>query len=242
MPLYRHQKDGEYIETVEQYKARIERCSDEYHMVKEVANYLETKVLNKVLFKNISNNYEDSALLRHFNTSALVEGANVIIYDTLKNAPTSNRGSDIGSWSQLVNTATMLQETTAKLKDVTSIMSFQLDREAYKKRIEELSESNIAGASGIMHVADSMVMFLHIAKEDYKDYRILKQCDEWGRGETIEVELDPKKNYSAFRVMKTRNNSKGTIYVTETDLNRNTWDEIPGELIVKNSRSMNWKK
>lgn len=242
MPMYRHQKDGEYTETVEEYKARIAKYSDEYQMVKEVANYLETKVQNKVLFKNISNNYEDASLLRHFNTSALVEGANVIIYDTLKNAPTSGKNSDIGSWSQLVNTATVLQETTAKLKDVTSIMSFQLDREAYKKRIEELSESNVAGASGIMHVADSMIMFLHIAKEDYKDYRILKQCDEWGKGETIEVELDPKKNYSAFRIMKTRRNSKGSIYVTETDLNRNTWDEISGELIVKNPRSINWKK
>ena len=242
MPMYRHQRNGEYIETIEEYKARVAQYSEEYQMVKEVANYLETKVKNKMLFKNISNNYGDTALLRHFNQSALVEGANVIIYDTLKNAPTSGKNSDIGSWSQLVNTATILQETTAKLKDVTSIMSFQLDREAYKKRIEELSESNIAGASGIMHVADSMIMFLHIAKEDYKDYRILKQCDEWGKGETIEVELDPKKMYSAFRIMKTRRNSKGSIFVTETDLNQNIWNEIQGELIVKNPRSMNWKK
>ena len=240
--MYRHQRDGEYIETIEEYKARVAQYSEEYQMVKEVANYLETKVKNKMLFKNISNNYGDTALLRHFNQSALVEGANVIIYDTLKNAPTSGKNSDIGSWSQLVNTATILQETTAKLKDVTSIMSFQLDREAYKKRIEELSESNIAGASGIMHVADSMIMFLHIAKEDYKDYRILKQCDEWGKDETIEVELDPKKMYSAFRIMKTRRNSKGSIFVTETDLNQNIWNEIQGELIVKNPRSINWKK
>ena len=238
LPMHRYHKDGEYTETVEQYRNRVMKNSDEYNMVKTVTDYLEKNVQNKILFKNIASNYGDSALLCHYNQLCLVGGTDVIIYDTLKNAPTSGKNSDIGSWAQLVNTATLLQETTAKLKNVSSIMSFQLDREAYKKRIEELSESNIAGASGIMHIADSMVMFLHLSKEDYKDYRIIKQCDEWGKEETVEVELNPDKMYSAFRVMKTRRGSKGSIFVTETDLNLNTWNEIQGELVVKKPRSL----
>ena len=243
LPMYRYyNKDGEYTESAEQYKDRVAKHSDEYQMVKSVTNYLEQNVQNRILFKNIASNYGDAALLRHYNQMALVEGADVIIYDTLKNAPTSGKNSDIGSWSQLVNTATILQETTAKLKNVRSIMSFQLDRESYKKRIEELSESNIAGASGIMHIADSMVMFLHLSKSDYADYKIAQKCDEWGKGEVVETDLDMKKTYSAFRVMKTRRGSKGNIFVTETDLNLNTWDEIPGDLVVKNTRPMTWKK
>lgn len=237
-PMYRYyDKEGNYTETEEQYKMRVSKNSDEYNMVKTVMEYLEKNVQNKILFKNITNNYSDASLIRHFNQEVLVNGSDVVIYDTIKNAPSNNKtGSDIGSWSQLVNTATILQETTAKLKTATAIMSFQLDRSAYKKRIEELNEDNIAGASGIMHVADQMCMFLHMKPADYKDYKLSQKVEAWGDNETVGTELNPNKRYTCFRIMKNRRGSKGPIFVTETDLNLNTWKEIPGELIVEKPR------
>lgn len=242
-PMYRYyNKDGEYTETTEQYHTRVAKSSQEYQKVKIVTEYLEKNVQNKLFFKNVMSNYGDSALLRHFNQSAMVDGSNVIIYDTLKNSPSNDKGSDIGSWSQLVNTATMLQEATAKQKDVSLVMSFQLDRSAYSKRIEEINESNIAGASGIMHVVDNMVMFLHIDKRDYKDYKLQKPCEKYGKGETIGEDLDINKNYSAFKITKTRRGSKGSIFVTETDLNLNTWQELPYELVVEKPRAAKWNQ
>lgn len=238
-PMYRYyDKNGNYTETEEQYKTRVAKSSDEYNMVKTVMEYLEKNVNNKIFFKNITSNYSDASLVRHFNQEILVNGANVVIYDTIKNAPSDNKtGSDIGSWAQLVNTATVLQETVAKLKTASAIMSFQLDRNAYRKRIEELSEDNIAGASGIMHIADQMCMFLHMKQEDYKDYKISQKVDAWGQNEKIGIELNPNKRYTGFRIMKNRRGSKGPIFVTETDLNLNTWKEMPGELIVEKPRA-----
>ena len=240
LPMYRHyDKEGNQIETEEQFRERVAKNSDEYQMVKTVMEYLEKNVNNKIYFKNITNNYGDTSLVRYFNQEILVNGTNVVIYDTIKNAPSnSSTGSDIGSWAQLVNTATILQETVAKLKTAAAIMSFQLDRSAYKKRIEELSEDNIAGASGIMHIADQMCMFLHLKQQDYKDYKISQKVSEWGDTEKIGVELNPNKQYTGFRIMKNRRGSKGSIFVTETDLNLNTWKEIPGELIVEKPRAM----
>lgn len=239
-PMYRYyDKEGNYTETEEQYRARVAKHSDEYNMVKTVMEYLEKNVNNRIFFKNITNNYGDASLVRHFNQEILVNGTDVVIYDTIKNAPSDNKtGSDIGSWAQLVNTATILQETVAKLKTAAAIMSFQLDRNAYRKRIEELSEDNIAGASGIMHIADQMCMFLHMKQADYKDYKISQKVDTWGDNETVGVDLDPTKHYTGFRIMKNRRGSKGPIFVTETNLNLNTWKELPGELIVEKPRAV----
>ena len=239
-PMYRYyDNDGNYVESEEQYKARVEKCSDEYNMVKTVMNYLEKNVNNKVLFKNITNNYGDASLIRHFNQEILVNGSNVVIYDTIKNAPTNVKtGSDIGSWANLVNTATILQEAVAKLNSAAAIMSFQLDRSAYRKRIEELNEDNIAGASGIMHIADEMLMFLHLKPADYKDYKLSQKMDTWGQNEMVGKDLDVNKKYTCFRIMKNRRGSKGPIFVTETDLNLNTWKELPGELVVEKARAI----
>lgn len=238
-PIYRHcnKNTGEYTETMEQYRARVAKHSDEYNMVKEVTNYLEQNVRDKMLFKNVASNYGDTALLRHLNQSVLAEGSDVVIYDTIKNASSVNGTGKIGDWAALLNTATILQEATAKLKTVSSIMSFQLDRSAYKKRIEELSAENIASSSGMLTIADQLIMFLHMKKEDYKDYKIEKKMEAWGKNEVVTTDLDVNKNLSAFRIMKNRRaGGKDKIFITETDLNLNVWNEIDGKLIVENAR------
>ena len=244
LPMYRHyNKDGEYTETTEQYKARVAKYSDEYQMVKTVTEYLEKNVQDKMLFKNVTSNYSDTALLRHLNQAVLTEGSSVVIYDTIKNASSANGSGKIGDWAALLNTATLLQEATAKLKTATSIMSFQLDRGAYKKRIEELSAENIASSSGMLTIADQLIMFLHMTKEDYKDYKIDKRVDAWGKDDVVETDLDINKNYSAFRIMKNRRaGGKDRIFITETDLNLNTWQEVPGNLKVEKMRPINWSK
>lgn len=245
LPMYRYydKSTGEYTETAEQYRARVAKHSDEYNMVKEVTNYLEKNVRDKMLFKNVASNYSDTALLRHLNQSVLTEGSDIVIYDTIKNASSTSGNSKIGDWAALLNTATILQEATAKLKTVSSIMSFQLDRSSYKKRIEELSADNVASSSGMLTIADQMIMFLHMKKEDYKDYKIAKKMDVWGKDEIVTTDLDANKNYSAFRIMKNRRSGgKDKIFLTETDLNLNTWCEADGQLVVEKMRPSNWEK
>ena len=83
-------------------------------------------------------------------------------------------------------------------------------------------------------------MFLHIKKGDYKDYKLAKKIDVWGKNEVVGTDLDINKNYTAFRIMKNRRGSKGPIFVTETDLNLNTWQELPEELIVEKPRAVKW--
>jgi hypothetical protein len=165
-----------------------------------------------------------------------VDGSDVIIYDTIKNSSSQNGNGKIGDWAALLNTGTLLQETIAKLKSATAIMSFQLDRSSYRKRIEELTEDNIASSAGLLTIADQLVMFLHMKPEDYKDYKIAQKVETWGKDEVVNVDLDKNKRYTSFRIMKNRRGSKGPIFLTETDLNLNTWSEVPGELVVEKMR------
>lgn len=247
-PIYRLlDKDGNYIETAEQYRSRVEKKSNEYLQVKEVARYLQTKVKNKLLFKDIASNYSDSALLRHVNSAIIKTGSDVVIYDTLKNAPSVNGISKIGSWDSLMTTATLLQESVAKIGSASAIFSFQLDRSAYHRRPDELNSDNIASCAQLLHIADEMIMFSHLKKEDYADYRMLVPENMWGEGKAglIDKELDLNKNYAIFRIMKNRRaGGKDKMFITEIDLNKNTWNEIVnGELkCIKPRNSNKWNQ
>ena len=241
--LYRYKdNDGNFTETAEQYQARIEKNSDEYQMVKTVAEYLQKNVKNRLLFKDIASNYTDNALIRYFNTAIMANGSDVVIYDTLKNSPSVGGTSKIGDWSSLMTTATLLQEAVAKAGRASAIFSFQLDRSAYHKRPDELSADNIASCSQLLHIADEMLMMQHLKVEDYQDYRICTKNPTWGSGkdDIVEKELDINKRYSVYRITKNRRGGgKDKMFVTETNLDTNVWSEINGELKCIKPRAAN---
>lgn len=235
--IYRkHNSDGEFTESLEEFRKRVAKESSEYQQVCEVARYLENNMKDKFLFKDVVGNYSDEAMIRLFNQAVLCSGADVICYDTLKPPPATS-SSKTGDWSVFQQTATRLQECVQKLKTAAGIFTIQADRAAIHKRIEELTQDSIAMSSSLFHLLDECVGWLHIKPEDYKDYAIARYNPQYG--EVVEQDLDPKKKYVGKRLLKNRRGNKGSLFVFEVNLDTNVWSQIDGELIVKNSRNAN---
>lgn len=238
--IYRkHNDDGEFTESLEDFKNRVAKESSEYQQVCEVARFLEDNMKDQFLFKDVTGNYSDEAMIRLFNQAVLCSGADVICYDTLKPAPTTGKDK-AGDWAAFQQTATRLQECIQKLKTPSGIFTIQADRGAVHKRIEELTQDSIAMSSQIFHLIDECVGWLHVRPEDYGDYAILKYDPHFGG--TVEQALDPKKRYTGLKLLKNRRGSKGSIFVLETNLDTNVWSQIDGELIVKKAKSAGFTK
>lgn len=235
--MYRkHNADGEFTESIEDFRKRVASESTEYQQVCEVARYLENNMKDKFLFKDVTGNYSDEAMIRLFNQAVLCSGADVICYDTLK-PPPSTSNSKVGDWAVFQQTATRLQECVQKLKTAAGVFTVQADRASVHKRIEEMTQDSIAMSSALFHLVDECVGWLHIKPEDYHDYAIAHYDPKYG--EVVESDLDPKKQYTGLKILKNRRGNKGSIFVMETNLDTNVWSQIDGELIVKNSRNAN---
>lgn len=232
-------KEGNYIESLEDFRTRVYKESSEYQQVCEVARFLEENMKDKFLFKDVTANYSDENITRIFSQAGLCTGADVICYDTLKPAPTSN-GGKVGDWATFQQTATRLQECIQKLKTVAGIFTTQADRGAIHKRIEQLTQDSFSMNSSLFHLLDECMGWLHIKPEDYKDYAILQYDKHYG--ETVEKELDPKKKYVGCKLLKNRRGNKGHLIAMTVDLDANIWEQVDGELIVKNSKPDTWSK
>lgn len=234
--IYRkHNNDGEFTESLEDFRARVAKESSEYNQVCEVARYLENNMKDKFLFKDVTANYSDESMIRLFSQAVLCSGTDVICYDTLKPPPSTN--NKVGDWAVFQQTATRLQECVQKLKTAAGVFTVQADRSSVHKRIEEMTQDSIAMSSSLFHLVDECVGWLHIKPEDYKAYAIARYNPQYG--EVVEQDLDPKKKYTGLKILKNRRGAKGSIFVLETNLDTNVWEQIDGELIVKNSRNIN---
>lgn len=232
-------KDGNFTESIEDFRARVYKESTEYQQVCEVARYLENNMKDKFLFKDVTGNYSDESMVRLFSQAVLCSGADVVCYDTLKPPPSSG-GGKIGDWATFQQTATKLQECIQKLKTASGIFTTQADRSSVHKRIEQLTQDSFSMNSSLFHLLDECMGWLHIKPEDYKDYAILQYNKHYG--EVVECELSPNKKYVGARLLKNRRGNKGHLFVMEVDLDTNVWEQIDGELIVKNSKPDTWGK
>ena len=224
--VYRHMdKDGNFTETVDQFKARLEQVSREYRDVKSAIKWFEEKGKNKIWFKNCSANYSDESLQRLVRQAVYQRSADVWFYDTLKHGT----GSDMSKWADLVQTATRLCEMNATLP-TASIMSAQLNNAAFQIRPEDMTSSTLASASYIYHLFDVMIVMQHLKADVYKDY-VLRVKDA-NTGKDIDVPLDESKRYTAANLLKNRRGSKH-LFLLETDLNTNVWTQQHGFLIPK---------
>lgn len=239
--LYRHKNaNGDYIETVEDFKKRVKEHSDEFNQVQEVLRFLETNMANRFLFKDVTSNYSDEAIVRMVNQSAITMGVDVLGYDTCK--PWSGKADkNAPQWLQFYQTVTKFTEAIQKVKTVAGIFTAQADRNAIHTPIENISIDNIANASQIYHLLDGAYMFKHILPNEYERYAIKNPHSAWG--EDGEDSLNPNKKYVAMRILKNRRNAKGDIYIFEVDLNRNIWAQLDDcELIVKKDIAASWSK
>lgn len=233
--IYRNiDAEGRYSETVEQFKARLEKTSAEYRGVKSAMQWFEEFGQNTILFKNCSADYSDTNLQRMVRQFVLSKGVDVWFYDTLKHS--SN--SDMSKWSDFVQTTTKLCELNQVLKS-SAIMSAQMNNSAFQMRPEDVNASAISNASYIYHLFDQMLVLLHLKKDMYDDYYLKQRLDD---GSYRKIDLSPDEHLTACSLIKNRRGSKN-VYLLNTDLDRNLWQEKNGILIPKekkNKKELMW--
>lgn len=239
--MYRYKnQNGEYIETVDEFRKRVESKSDEFNQVQEVLRFVEKNMANRFLFKDVTSNYSDEAIVRMVNQAAITMGVDVLGYDTCK--PWSGKSDkNAPQWLQFYQTVTKFTEAIQKVKTVAGIFTAQADRGAIHTPIENIAIDNIANASQIYHLLDGAYMFKHILPNEYERYAIKNPNSAWG--EDGEESLNPDKKYCAMRILKNRRNNKGDTYIFEVDLDRNLWIQLDNcELIVKKEVTTSYGK
>ena len=217
-------KEGNYTETVEQFKERLMKTSSEYRGVKNAMAWFEEFGKNTILFKNCSADYSDANLQRMVRQFVLSKGVDVWFYDTLKHSS----DSDMSKWSDFVQTTTRLCELNQTLKS-SAILSAQMNNNAFQMRPEDVNASAISNASYIYHLFDQMLVLLHLKDDMYDDYVLQRKRND---GSTQEFELNKDVKLTACSLIKNRRGAKD-VYLLRTDLNRNLWQEENGVLRPK---------
>lgn len=217
--------EGNFIETIEQFKERIQRTSQEYRNVKNAMKWFEERK-SKIWFKNCSANYSDESLQRLVRQAVYQHNVDVWFYDTLKHGT----GSDMSKWTDLVQTATRLCEMNATLP-TASIMSAQLNNIAFQTKPEDMTSSTLASASYIYHLFDVMIVMQHLKPEMYKDY-VLQVKDN--NGGIAYKNLDPNRHLTAANLLKNRRGGKA-MYLIDSELNENTWIQQNGILLPRSA-------
>lgn len=208
---------GEYIESEEAYVERVEKNSEEYRRIVQVAEWLETQP--QILVKELVE-YDDITLEFEIKKHQTVHGCKYYFYDTLK-----NDNDSIGDWSALKKTTTALKELANQLK-VYVYGSIQLSDDTVFTDPFQMSSNNIANCKQLKHLVDALCLCKRLDKDNYHNYCYVPNNTDWGDNSTLD--LDPRKKYYCCVVDKNRDGEK-PIVLFEVDLNRNTWYEI-GEL------------
>lgn len=230
--IYRNtDDDGNYTESVDQFRNRLEKTSAEYRSVKNAMKWFEEKGKSQIWFKNCSDNYSDESLQRLVRQAIYQHSVDVWFYDTLKHGT----GSDMSKWADLVQTATRLTEMNATLP-TAAVMSAQLNNSALSMRPEDMNSSNLASASYIYHLFDVMIVMMHLKPEWYKDYSLVTK--DFKTGKETSIELDDKSHFTAANLIKNRRGPKA-MYLLNSDLNRNVWIQQNGILVPKQKTQKN---
>ena len=218
-------RDGNYIETVDQFRERLEKTSKEYRSVKDAMKWFEEKGKSHIWFKNCAANYSDESLQRLVRQSIYQHNIDIWFYDTLKHGT----GSDMSKWTDLVQTATKLTEMNATLP-TAAVMSAQLNNSALSMRPEEMTNANLASASYIYHLFDVMIVMMHLKKEWYKDYSLVTKDPSTGK--EITRDLDDNAHITAANLIKNRRGPK-QMFALSSNLNTNVWIQQNGILVPK---------
>ena len=164
--IFRKQnEDGEYIETIDEFTARVYEESEEYRNVLDVCQWIESESQGLIIAKDVSADYSDKSLRFEIQKAALTQGVKYVFYDTLKNDIAS-----IGEWAAFKVTATELEEIAKNLK-IFIYGSIQLAENAHEYLPDELNSNNIAESKMIKHVAWTMVLFKEIPKDKFVKYQ-----------------------------------------------------------------------
>ena len=224
--IYRHKdSQGNFTETVDQFKDRLMVESNEYKQVKDVIKWFEEQGTHKIWFKNCAANYSDESIQRLVRQAILQRSCDVWFYDTLKHGT----GSDMSKWSDLVQTTTRLCEMNQTLP-TAAIFSCQLNNSALTMKPEEMTSSQLGYASYIYQLFNVMITIQHMRQNWYQDYSLM--IKDPTTGQVTYKNLDENAQLSAANLLKNRRGSKN-IYLLQRDLDRNIWQQVNGILVPK---------
>jgi hypothetical protein len=212
-------KEGNFIESEEDFRKRVRDNSTEYRQIQEIMKFVESESQGRFFFKNIGACYEDEVLEQEIKKASVIYNCHGVAYDTLK-------CSGVEDFAKLAATATKITEWIHDLKKMYCICTFQLTDSAWDVPIENLNSQEIASSKRLMHVADTLQMWKHLTEDDKRNYTYLDETDDNSWGEPIEKDLDPTKNYVGLRVVKNRYGAKNDLVCFEVQMNENIWKEI----------------
>ena len=215
-------KDGNFIESVEDYINRVRRDSEEFRKVEEVSNWIDRKKEGRLFFKDVGSDYSDEALEFEFRKHKMIYGIKYCGYDTLKSYK-------IEEWGVLKQTATKLKELMKEL-NMFCWAVFQLTDSSIYLDVFDLTSNEIANSKAIKHVVDALMLGAKIQKDDYNKYQYMPINDDWGEPHLCNLKED--KTYFALKIDKNRMGSKQYVPLFEINLDLNTWDNI-GYLLKK---------
>jgi replicative DNA helicase len=225
--IYREKdKDGNNIESVEEFEKRLIENSTEYRSVKRVAEWIEKETEGLIYVKDVSMSYDDKSLNFEITKAHMTNGIDYFFYDTLKNDTSS-----LGEWASLIATTTKLKELSNQL-NVYIYGSIQLTPDTVQIQPLELNSMNISASKGLKNILDILFLCKEINKKDYHKYFYIDPSDlsgDWGDPPQRVLDLD--KRYYCFVTDKLRSGAKKNLLFS-LDLNLNRWQE-DGELFYK---------
>ena len=218
-------KNGDFLETKEEYMQRIHDESSEYRAVRQVAQWIEDQTINKLIyFLDISSDYSDENLDTQIRKAKICYGCNYIFYDTMK-------AWQLEDWTRVKLTATKLCEC-AKQNNLYIMASFQLTDGTVFDDIFSLTSNNIGACKGIKTVCDMLTLCKRLNPDEYYKYQYIPFVEDEAWGDQIPVNLDKDKKYFSQMIDKNRLYERGKVLLYEYDLNLNTWINV-GILIKK---------
>lgn len=186
----------------------IYRNEEEFNfLIETIGEWIKSR--SRIYFLELSK-YSDEDLEREIKKHVLGLGVQYVFYDTLK-------GYKTDQWETVKQTTTHLKNICNEM-NIGGYATIQLTDETHYMDIFDLNSNNIANAKQLYHVVDHMVLEKRLAPKDYDKYLIK---NEWGTRP-----LDKNKVYYGQKIAKNRGEGKGTVLVTEVDLDRNTWYEL----------------
>ena len=215
-------KEGNYLESFDEYKNRISKLSAEYNQIIKVAEWIEQETKGIIYAIDMTTAYDNQTLEMEIRKHCMVEDVRYYFYDTLKDT-----NETVGDWTGLKITTTMLSELTRQL-NIFIYCSIQLTDDTNFIKPEALCSSNIANCKQLKHILDVLMLLKPIARQDYNSYKYNLYNSDWG-GEA-DQSLDEDKRYYVCVTDKNRFGDKHKM-LFEANLDTNEWYES-GELKV----------
>lgn len=208
--------EGEPLESDDDYIRRVEKDSDEFNQIMQIADWIDSEMQTSIFIDDVSDAYDDKSLEFKIRKAKMTLGCNYWFYDTFKSDI-----DDVGDWAAMANTATKLANI-AKETETFGYLSLQLTDEALTIDPDRITSSVVANCKAVKRVLYTMMLFKEIQPSEFKKYGYLEMDDSWGEPQT--KPLEQGKRYYVLNMDKNRFNKKEKLLL-EVNLDTNVWLE-----------------